>query len=341
MGRILGSLFLKKTRRLRHREWRPTRPRSSRRGGGLSPGGPEEATPPASGLHPTKQRPGAQWSRPRASPSPTPVPKALPALPLILQPAVIVWARIHLQHQLHGEPCPAGGLRGPRAVLSCPEGWGRGPGLRAGLGPPASAAWACLSASSPLQKPGELIKNRWAGRGGSGWLPTPALPRQPSAAGSFLPRPFAAAAVAAASPAGSGYCNQCRAPPALPMPRSCRGLAWPPLPGPGLDADGRNLGCFPPKASPGSAFKGPAAQVGLLVVRWGWGWGGTVIPKFSTKGCSAPAAHQAGFLDSAAWGGSRRLLLPTWVQTEPGPLPQGSVLPSRKCLEAKEAPRRG
>lgn len=69
--------------------------------------------------------------------------------------------------------------------------------------------------------------------------------------------------------------------------------------------------------------------------------GGTEIPKFSTKGCSAPAAHQAGFLDSAAWGGPRRLLLPTWVQTEPGPLPQGSVLPSRKCLEAKEAPRRG
>ena len=69
--------------------------------------------------------------------------------------------------------------------------------------------------------------------------------------------------------------------------------------------------------------------------------GGTEIPKFSTKGCSAPAAHQAGFLDSAAWGGPQRLLLPTWVQTEPGPLPQGSVLPSRKCLEAKEAPRRG
>ena len=73
----------------------------------------------------------------------------------------------------------------------------------------------------------------------------------------------------------------------------------------------------------------------------GVGVGGTVIPKFSTKGCSAPSAHQAGFLDSAAWGGSRRLLLPTWVQTEPGPLPQGSVLLSRKCLEAKEAPRWG
>lgn len=156
---------------------------------------------------------------------------------------------------------------------------------------------------------------------------------------------FPAAAVAAASPAGSGYCNQCRAPPALPMPRSCQGLGWPPLPGPGLNADGRNLGSFPPKASPGSAFKGPAAQLGLLVVRWGWGWGwGAVLPKFSTKGCSAPVAHQAGFCgltDSAAWGGSGLLLLPTWVHTEPGPLPQGSVLPSRKCLEAKEAPRPG
>lgn len=88
------------------------------------------------------------------------------------------------------------------------------------------------------------------------------------------PRLFPAAAVAAASPAGSGYCNQCRAPPALPMPRSCQGLGWPPLPGPGLNADGRNLGSFPPTASPGSAFKGPATQLGLLVVRWGWGGGG-------------------------------------------------------------------
>lgn len=49
-----------------------------------------------------------------------PGPRTLPALPLILQPAVIVWARIHLQYQLHGEPCPARGLRGSRAALSCP-----------------------------------------------------------------------------------------------------------------------------------------------------------------------------------------------------------------------------
>lgn len=217
---------------------------------GSAPGGPRRPHPLPLAFPPNQTQtrnpvePPLSFPLPHAGPqtptsAPTDPPTSCHCLGLNPSSAPAAWRAL-----------PGRGLRGPRAALSCPEGWGWGPGLGAGLGPPASAAWACLSVSSLLQKPGELIKNRWAGRGGSGWLATPALPRQPSAAGSFLPRPFAAAAVAAASPAGSGYCNQCRAPPALPMPRSCRGLGWPPLPGPSLDADGRNLGCFPQKPAP-------------------------------------------------------------------------------------------
>lgn len=129
-----------------------------------------------------------------------------------------------------------------------------GPGRGAGLGPRASTAWACLSASCPLQKAGELIKNRWARRGGSGCRPRPQpFPAQSSAAGSFLPRPAPAAPLHCCCrghlPHGIRLLQSMPlAPPALPMPLSGAGVA--PLPGPGLQADGRNLGCFPPKASP-------------------------------------------------------------------------------------------
>lgn len=103
-----------------------------------------------------------------------------------------------------------------------------GPGLGVGLGPRVSTAGACLSASCPLQKPGELIKNRWARRGGSGRRPRPQpFPAQSSAAGSFLPRPRCTAAAVAASPTGSGYCNQCHWL-HLPFQCPCRGLEWPP-----------------------------------------------------------------------------------------------------------------
>ena len=207
--------------------------------------------PPLASPHQTETQ--SKRSRPRASPSPMPVPKPLPALPLILQPAVIVWARIHLQHQLHGEPCPAGGLRGPRAVLSCPEGWGRGPGLGAGLGPPASAAWACLSASSPLQKPGELIKNRWAGRGGSGWLPTPALPRQPSAAVIFLPRPCEP--LLSRPPPPRDQVTAINA--GLHLPFQCPdpvGAGVAPPPWPRLGRRWQKSGLFPPKSQPRLCF---------------------------------------------------------------------------------------
>lgn len=73
-------------------------------------------------------------------------------------------------------------------------------------------------------------------------------------------------------------------------------------------------------------FKGPAPQLGFLVVRWGG------LPEFSTNGCpthtatpSAPTPHQGGFRgprwppDSADLGGSGLPLVPTWVQTEPCP----------------------
>ena len=214
-------------------------------------GGPRRPHPPLP-ASPHQPETRSQRSHPRASPSPTPVPKPLPALPLILQPAVIVWARIHLQHQLHGEPCPAGGLRGPRAVLSCPEGWGRGPGLGAGLGPAASAAWACLSASSPLQKPGELIKNRWAGRGGSGWLPTPALPRQPSAAGGFLPRPCEPLR-SRRLPHGIRLLRSMPGSTCPSSAPSCRGWGGPP-PWPRLGRRWQKSGLFPPKSQPRLSF---------------------------------------------------------------------------------------
>lgn len=109
---------------------------------------------------------------------------------------------------------PGWGAAGPQGHPLMPRKVGR-PGLRAGLGPRASTAWACLSASCPLQKPGELIKNRWASRRGSGCRPGPQpqrFPAQPSAAGRFLPSRAAVALklpVVATSPSGSGYCNRC------------------------------------------------------------------------------------------------------------------------------------
>lgn len=54
---------------------------------------------------------------------------------------------------------PGRGAAGPQGCPLMPRRVG-GPGLKAGLGPAASTAWACLAASWPLQKPGELIKNR-------------------------------------------------------------------------------------------------------------------------------------------------------------------------------------
>lgn len=191
----------------------------------------------------------------------------------------------------------------------------RGPGLRAGLGPRASTAGACLFASCRLQKPEELIKNRWAGRGSSGCRPGPS----PSSSQPSLQ-------LQAASSPGPLRCNRCRcrlphgirllqsmppAPPALPMPLSGAGVA--PVPGPGLQADGRNLGCFPPKSHPLICFKGPAPHSRCLMARLGWGG----LPKFSmnewlihTATRSGPIAQQGDFC-GPRWGGSGLCLLPS------------------------------
>lgn len=50
-----------------------------------------------------------------------------------------------------------------------------GPELKAGLGRLASTNWACLSASCRLQKPEELIKNRWAREEAAAADPGPSL----------------------------------------------------------------------------------------------------------------------------------------------------------------------
>lgn len=97
--------------------------------------------------------------------------------------------------------------------------------LRAGLGLLASTNWACLSASGRLQKPGELIKNRWAGEEAAaadpGPSPNSSWPNPQMRAASSLGGPTRCDV--AASPAGSGYCNQCYWL-HLPFPCPCRGL---------------------------------------------------------------------------------------------------------------------
>lgn len=151
---------------------------------------------------------------------------------------------------------PGWGAAGPQGHPLMPRKVGR-PGLTAGLGPRASTAWASLSASCPLQKPGELIKNRCASRRGSGCRPGPRpqrFPAQSSAAGRCLPSQASSGAEAAPwlPPPPQDRVTVIRsmppAPPALLMPLSGAAVAL--LPGPSSWADGRNLGCLPPKSSP-------------------------------------------------------------------------------------------
>lgn len=158
-------------------------------------------------------------------PPPPPVPAPLPALPLILQPAVIVWARIHLQHQLHGEPCPARGLQSPGAALSCPEGWGgQGSGQGWGLGPPQPGP--AFLRPARCRRPGSSLKIDGLGEEAAvADRPGPSS-SQPAFSCRQLPPPAFAAAVVA-SPAGSGYCNRCYRL-HLPFQCPCRGMGWPP-----------------------------------------------------------------------------------------------------------------
>lgn len=106
---------------------------------------------------------------------------------------------------------PGLGAAGPQGCPLMPSRVGGQDSGKVGLRPLAHTAWACLSASCPLQKPGELIKNGWARREGSK-LPTTQPQRcRPALSCRALPPGLlcCAAADVATSPEGSGYCNQC------------------------------------------------------------------------------------------------------------------------------------
>lgn len=106
-----------------------------------------------------------------------------------------------------------------------------GPELKAGLRLLASTNWACLSASCRLQKPEELIKNRWGPRGGRSCRPRPQpqlFLAQPSDAGSFLPRRPDALRCRRLPRGIRLLQSMLLAPPALPMPLLGAGVTLPP-----------------------------------------------------------------------------------------------------------------
>lgn len=216
------SLFLNKMRRLRHTARETPGPRSLRKGRGLSPRGTSEAHTPASCLNPTNRDPELSGAPPSPTgprtptSAPTDPPTSCHCLGSNPSSAPAAWRAL-----------PGPGAAEPRGRPLMPRRVG-GPGLGAGLGPRASTAWACLSASCPLQTPGELIKNRWAGGRGSGCGPAwPQLfPASLQLQAASSPGLCAAAAVVA-SPAGSGYCNRCYRL-HLPFQCPCRGMGWPP-----------------------------------------------------------------------------------------------------------------
>lgn len=253
---------------------RPTSPRSPGRGDSPAARRTQEAHTPC--LLPQSDQTETQSSRelppnvpppPPAPTSPTSAPTGPPTschcLGLNPSSAPAAWRALPGR----GAVRPQGRPLMPRRV--------RGPGLGAGLGPRASTARACLSASCPLQKPGELIKNRWAGRGGSGCRPGP----QPQ-----LCRP--SPQLQAASSPG---------PPAPPMRRCWLSLPPPPrdqvtaidatsstcpsnapvggwggpAPWPRLVNRWQKSGMFPPQSQPLICFKGPAPHLACLVARWG------------------------------------------------------------------------
>lgn len=218
---------------------RPTSPRSPGRGGSPAARRTQEVHTPC--LLPPSDQTETQSSRelppnvpppPPAPTSPTSAPTGPPTschcLGLNPSSAPAAWRALPGR----GAVRPQGRPLMPRRV--------RGPGLGAGLGPRASTARACLSASCPLQKPGELIKNRWAGRGGSGCRPGPqpqlcwpSPQLQAASSPGRLPRRCSAAGCRCRLPLGIRLLqSMLPAPPALPMPLSGAGVA--PLPGPGL-----------------------------------------------------------------------------------------------------------
>lgn len=109
-----------------------------------------------------------------------------------------------------------------------------GPELKAGLGLLASTNWACLSASCRLQKPGELIKNRWAGEEAAaadpGPSPNSSWPSPRMRAASSLSGPDAQ--LCRRLPRGIRLLqSMLLAPPALPMPLLGAGVTPPPFQG--------------------------------------------------------------------------------------------------------------
>lgn len=249
-------------------------------------------------------------------PPPPPVPAPLPALPLILQPAVIVWARIHLQHQLHGEPCPARGLQSPGAALSCPEGWGgQGSGQGWGLGPPQPGP--AFLRPARCRRPGSSLKIDGLGEEAAvADRPGPSS-SQPAFSCRQLPPPAFALPLPLSPPPRDQVTAIDATGSTCPSNAPVGGWGGPP-PWSRLLSRWQKSGIFPPKSQPLICFKGPAPQLGFTVARLGEG-----VLKFSRSGCpistatrSAPTPHQGGFCGPrrrphrAAWGGSGLLLLP-------------------------------
>lgn len=252
-----------------------------------------------------------------AAPQVTPLPHRplcpLPALPLILQPAVIVWAGIHLQHQLHGEPCPAGGLQGPRATLSCPEGLGgQGSGQGWGLGPPPPGP--AFPRPARCRSPGSSLKID--GPGGEAGPPRPRpgpqsqhFPAQPSAAGRFPPSPAVAVALKPPCrchlPLGIGLLQSMPlAPPALPMP--LWGLRWPPSLAQACKQMAEIWDVSPQKPAL-ICFKGPAPHSGCLVGRWG-GFGNSPGLDAPTHTAARSALTPPGEASVGPGGGGRAVV---------------------------------
>lgn len=161
--------FPNKTKRLRLRARETHSPRSPRRGGGPVPKGARRFTLSASCFSQTKQ--SSMKLTPKLHPSP-PAPHTPTSAPTDLPTSCHCLGSNPSSAPAAWRARPGQGAAGTQGRPLMPRRV-RGPGLRAGLGPRASTAEACLFASCRLQKPEELIKNRWAGRGSSGCRPGP------------------------------------------------------------------------------------------------------------------------------------------------------------------------
>lgn len=168
LGRIL-SLFPNKTKRLRLRAKETHSPRSPRRGGGPAPKEARRFTLSASCFSQTKR--SSMKLTPKLPPFP-PAPHTPTSAPTDPPTSCHCLGSNPSSAPAAWRARPGQGAAGTQGRPLMPRRV-RGPGLRVRLGPRASTAGACLFASCRLQKPEELIKNRWAGRGSSGCRPGP------------------------------------------------------------------------------------------------------------------------------------------------------------------------